>query len=151
MLTEIFRRGIQVLREEGLRVLIKKASSYLLMKTIDLSGLGYALAPFVVHRLRELIKDIDNTQCAVDFVFSFKCLGVSIKPVQVKYEIAELLKIACRIRPKVILEIGIGGRGTLFLFTRVAEPDAMIISIGLLGGKFGGGYPRWKILLFNTL
>ena len=34
------------------------------------------------------------------------------------------------------------------MFTRVAEPDATIISIDLLGGRSGGGYPKWKIPLF---
>ena len=50
----------------------------------------------------------------------------------------------------MILEIGTAGGGTLFWFTRVAKPDATIISVDLPGGRFGGGYPRWKIPLFRS-
>ncbi len=32
----------------------------------------------------------------------------------------------------------------------MAEPDATIISVDLPGGKFGGGYPRWKDALFKS-
>ena len=54
------------------------------------------------------------------------------------------------LKPKVVLEIGTAGGGTLFLFTRVADPEAKIISIDLPGGHFGGGYPRWKIPLYKS-
>jgi len=69
---------------------------------------------------------------------SFPC----IKPGQVKEEISDLLKILARRKPKSILEIGTAGGGTLFLFSRVSSPDAIIISIDLPGGQFGGGYPE---------
>jgi predicted O-methyltransferase YrrM len=55
-----------------------------------------------------------------------------------------------RLKPKTVLEIGTAGGGTLFLFTRVADPKATIISIDLPGGPFGGGYPRWKIPLYKS-
>jgi len=48
------------------------------------------------------------------------------------------------------LASGTAGGGTLFLFTRVADPEAKIISIDLPGGPFGGGYPRWKIPLYKS-
>ncbi|MGC8850596.1 MAG: hypothetical protein ACP5QI_09015, partial [Candidatus Bathyarchaeia archaeon] len=70
---------------------------------------------------------------------------ISISPAQVKDEILALLKILVKHKPRSILEIGTAKGGTLFLFTRVASSDARIISIDLPGGRFGGGYPEWRI------
>ncbi len=86
----------------------------------------------------------------VDLAFSFRLGGLSIKPIQVKEEIMELLKILAKLKPKAVLEIGTANGGTLFLFTRVADPGAMIISVDLPGGPFGGGYPKWKIPLYKS-
>jgi len=62
----------------------------------------------------------------------------------------ELLKILVRHKPQTILEIGTAKGGTLFLFTRVASSDARIISIDLPSGRFGGGYPEWRIPLYES-
>jgi predicted O-methyltransferase YrrM len=93
----------------------------------------------------------------VNLVFSFeykqkfrKSWVVSLKPLQVKSEIAELCKIVQEANPKKIIEIGSASGGTLFLFVRVASPER-IISIDLPAGSFGGGYPFWKIPLFKSL
>lgn len=86
----------------------------------------------------------------VDLAFNFYKFGISIKPVQVRDEIAELLAILDKLKPRALLEIGTANGGTLFLFTRVAISDATIISVDLPGGPFGGGYPRWKIPLYKS-
>jgi predicted O-methyltransferase YrrM len=74
----------------------------------------------------------------------------NIKPVQVREEITELLEMVAINKPKFVLEIGTAGGGTLFLLSRVASPDASIISLDLLSGVFGGGYPSQKIPFFRT-
>ena len=76
--------------------------------------------------------------------------GLLIKPMQIKEEISELLKILDKIKPKITLEIGTANGGILFLFSQVATNDATILSIDLPGGKFGGGYPKWKIPLYKS-
>ena len=45
-------------------------------------------------------------------------------------------------RPKaqVVLEIGTCHGGTLWLWCQIAAPDALIVSLDLPGGEFGGGY-----------
>jgi predicted O-methyltransferase YrrM len=53
-------------------------------------------------------------------------------------------------KPAVIVEIGTAAGGNLFLFTRVAAEDALIVSIDLPAGRFGGGYPRWRIPLYRA-
>jgi len=37
----------------------------------------------------------------------------------------------------------------LFLFSKLAADNALIISIDLPGGKFGGGYPEWKVPVYK--
>ena len=55
-------------------------------------------------------------------------------------ELTALGKILAAHRPERALEIGTAGGGTLLFLTRLASSRAMIISIDLPGGKFGGGY-----------
>ena len=81
-------------------------------------------------------------------VFPFKLW--SIRPSQVKEEITELLSFLAKHKPKFILEIGTARGGTLFLFASVSSPDAVIISIDLPGGRFGGGYPEWRKTLYES-
>jgi predicted O-methyltransferase YrrM len=74
---------------------------------------------------------------------------LSIAPVQVRSELLYLLNILKEIRPRRILEIGTAKGGTLFCFTRVASEDAVIISVDLPGGPFGGGYPSLRTPLYR--
>ena len=48
-------------------------------------------------------------------------------------------------KPRTILEIGTARGGTLFLASQLAADDALIVSIDLPDGMYGGGYPKWKI------
>jgi len=83
----------------------------------------------------------------IDLVFNYKPIlfkRLDIRPFQIREEILELLRILKSLKPRTILEIGTARGGTLFLFTQVAKPDAIIISIDLPGGPFGGGYPSWE-------
>jgi hypothetical protein len=141
----IVEKGLRVLREEGVKVFIRKSSSYVFRKAINVSSLGYILVPLIVGKFRSSVCNVSDIHEAVDFAFSFNAFGVSIKPSQVMYEIVRLLELVEELKPKAVLEMGTAGGGTLFLFTRVADPKATIISIDLPGGSFGGGYPRWKI------
>jgi cephalosporin hydroxylase len=54
-----------------------------------------------------------------------------IQPWQLKEEIKNLLLILNKAKPKVILEIGTGRGGTLFLFSNVAHEEAKLISVDL--------------------
>jgi predicted O-methyltransferase YrrM len=148
----IIIKGLEILREEGIEAFIKKASLYMHSKFRESmhNYLGYIFRFFIAKQFESSVSNIDNVYDALDFAFSFQVLGVSIKPAQVEYEIAKLLEIVAELKPKVVLEIGTAGGGTLFLFTRVADPEAKIISIDLPGGRFGGGYPRWKIPLYKS-
>jgi cephalosporin hydroxylase len=113
-------------------------------------SLGYLLGPFVAKKFRANARNIDDLYDALDLAFSFQALGLSIKPAQVREEIAKLLELVAGLRPRILLEVGTAGGGTLFLFTRVADTNAKIISIDLPGGPFEGGYPKWKVPLYKS-
>jgi cephalosporin hydroxylase len=54
-----------------------------------------------------------------------------IRPIQIIDEIKNLLLILDKVKPKVILEIGTAGGGTLFLFSNIAHEEAILISVDL--------------------
>ena len=89
-----------------------------------------------------------NLDKIVDYAYC-DCGGL-ITVFQNKHEILQLLGILHKTKPKYILEIGTAGGGTLFLFSRIASEDAILISIDLPGGRFGGGYPKWKIPVYKS-
>jgi len=73
-----------------------------------------------------------------------------VRPAQIRAEIAGLLDLLQAVRPRIVLEIGTANGGSLFLWTRIAAPDAQLISLDLPGGDFGDGYPRWKRPLYRA-
>jgi len=108
------------------------------------------LTPLIHQKFTRETGKIFNILDAISFAFSFHYFTFSMKPAQVKYEITKLLEIVKDLKPKIILEIGTAAGGTLYLFTNIADPEATIISVDLLGGSFGGGYPEWKIPLYQS-
>jgi cephalosporin hydroxylase len=68
---------------------------------------------------------------------------------QARSEIVQLGKILQESAPMRSLEIGTNYGGTLLMLCTVSPPGAMIISLDLPSGQFGGGYPRGKIPLFR--
>ena len=110
----------------------------------------YIPCSLIVKRFKDAASHIDDIYDALGLAFSFHALGVSIEPAQVREEIAKLLELVAGLRPRVVLEVGTARGGTLFLFTRVADTNAKIISIDLPGGPFGGGYPKWKVPLYKS-
>lgn len=86
---------------------------------------------------------------SVDAMLDF-CFSRPIAPLQVRDELAQLVKIVSERRPTSVLEIGTAQGGTLWLWCRVADPRATIVSIDLRHGQFGGGYHWAKIPLYKS-
>jgi len=138
----LLKRAIEILLEEGPIALAMRSLIYVARTVVGL---------FYVVRSRSIIRNFrprGDLNELVDFVYNH--YNGLIRPVQARYEILELLTILDKIKPKSILEIGTAKGGTLFLFTRIASEDACIVSIDMPGGRFGGGYPRWKIPLYKS-
>ncbi len=74
----------------------------------------------------------------------------TIRPFQLREELVELLALVAGLHAKVMLEIGTALGGTLYLFTKAADSDAVIMTIDLPRGPFGGGYPMWKLPLYKS-
>lgn len=64
-------------------------------------------------------------------------------------EFASLLRLLKRRKLKSIVEIGTAQGGTLYTWCKIANSDALIISIDLPGGPFGGGYTLNDIKKFR--
>lgn len=82
-------------------------------------------------------------------VVSFVCENNVIGALQVKGELSRLAEIIAERRPMRILEIGTARGGTLCLLSKLAAPNATIISADLPGGEFGGGYAWFYIPIFK--
>lgn len=71
------------------------------------------------------------------------------KAVQRTWELMSLVGLVRSLSPNVILEIGTHNGGTLFCWPQVATDSALIISLDLPGGRFGGGYAEEEITRFE--
>jgi predicted O-methyltransferase YrrM len=68
---------------------------------------------------------------------------------QVPEELVRLLEDVRALKPQAVLEIGTHRGGTLYLWARLARPDAILISVDLPGGKFGGGYSPFRAPIYR--
>jgi len=89
---------------------------------------------------------------ALEFAYGFEFGGFDtrIRPTQMPSEIESLLRHIRALRPRTVLEIGTDRGGTLFLFATVAEDDALLVSVDLPLGPFGGGYAKRRSKLYRA-
>jgi cephalosporin hydroxylase len=99
-----------------------------------------------VRRKRE-VRNLDD---ALDLAFGFDFEGVTIAPGQDRAEIEQLLRALEPKAPRTVLEIGTAQGGSLFLFAQIAAPDALLVSVDLPGGSFGGGYMEPRAGLYRS-
>ena len=72
-----------------------------------------------------------------------------LHPFQVPEELVRLMEDVKKLNPQTVLEIGTHRGGTLYLWARLARPDAILVSIDLPGGKFGGGYSPFRAPIYR--
>jgi predicted O-methyltransferase YrrM len=92
--------------------------------------------------LRRDAAEVETIGAAMRLAETFSVAGFSIDPIQVESEFARLLALIESERPRAVLEIGTAKGGTLFLFTRVAADDAILVTIDLDGQPFPAISPR---------
>jgi len=107
----------------------------LLNEFLDRLGLQKILLFFGGLKLRKLsakcrsIDDCLNLVASFHFKLFYRTSYVILRSMQRRSEIRKFSKIFAKIRPKTVLEIGTAEGGTLFLLTRLSDPNALILSI----------------------
>jgi predicted O-methyltransferase YrrM len=109
-----------------------------------------ALAPLAARNLRGRADHAVTVDDLLELTFEYKPYGITLNPLQSRWEFRKLLEEVARVRPKAMLEIGTAKGGSLLSFARLSAPDAHIVSVDLPGGPFGGGYPLWKVPLYRA-
>jgi predicted O-methyltransferase YrrM len=137
-MADSWRQALKILRSEGPAYL----SRFALARLATLARLRRELRalPLGADLERPISLMVDRPLGPAQAVFSM----------QRKPEIAELLRCVAALRPRVVVEIGTASGGTLFLLTRAAAPDALLVSLDLPGGRFGGGYQAWRKPLYRS-
>lgn len=106
-----------------------------------------AAAAAALRRASAVPRDA-GAEGVVDFLMAEGHGG--IEAWQIEEEFRALARLVERTRPRTVLEIGTADGGTLFAHARLAHEDALIVSIDLPHGPFGGGYPPWRIPLYES-
>jgi predicted O-methyltransferase YrrM len=94
-------------------------------------------------KFKESLEATITKDQALDFVFLFNRYNMFFDICQERKEISMFLSIAEKEKPRVVLEIGAGEGGTLFLLTRIATSKAILVSLDL------PSYPKWRDTLFK--
>jgi len=102
--------------------------------------------PCVLLWLRKDIRS-KSPQDLIDLVFT-RFDGM-FRPFQNKNELQQFIERVALINPKTVVEIGTARGGSLFLLSCVSSPHAVLVSIDLPAGLYGGGYPSWKGFIFQ--
>ena len=110
---------------------------------------GALAGPIVLRRARAVPAGADPAEMA-RMVAGNHFLGV-IHAMQIPSEVRGLVSELERVKPKRLLEVGTAGGGTLFMITRAVDPNALVISVDLPGGLWGGGYPAWKKPIYRGM
>ena len=108
------------------------------------------LGPSAARAFHKRAAASTNLEDALDLTFGWRFYGIHIRPAQVRDEIARFVNVLAQLAPKTVLEIGTASGGSYFLFSRIATEDALLISVDLPGGRFGGGYASWRSPLYQS-
>jgi cephalosporin hydroxylase len=114
------------------------------------------LAGLAGQRFNELLKENHgNPHKLVEIANGFRYHWLFSRPsiglqmFQVPSEIRAFAEIVAKLQPRKVLEIGTAGGGTLFLWCGLAQAEAVLVSLDLPGGPFGGGYSKEQEKLYN--
>jgi cephalosporin hydroxylase len=94
-----------------------------------------------------------SLDAALDYAHTARPASFPIHPIQVRSELRDLLVLVKELEPRAVVEIGTARGGTLFLFTRVAASDAVLVSVDLSSAedlRFAGGNVRRRRPLFEA-
>lgn len=95
-------------------------------------------------------RSVSKTDLEACLHVAFEAQGGLVRPLQVRSEILRALQMANQRKIRRVMEIGTAKGGTLFLHSKIAEPDALLVSVDLPGGQYGGGYVPWRRMLYKS-
>ncbi len=106
----------------------------------------------IVRKLRQMeyLLPTAETRFAIPFTLKGRGHFRSIRPRQTPTEILRLYQAVCALNPQTVLEIGTAKGGTLYLWAQAATRDAVLVSVDLPGGQFGGGYLPCRIPYYQA-
>lgn len=88
---------------------------------------------------RKSYLDMLRTECSLELVADLALRSVIMWPGQIKSELLDLALLVHEGSPRVLLEIGTMNGGTFYVFCRLSNPNATVISLDMPGGPFGKG------------
>jgi predicted O-methyltransferase YrrM len=107
----------------------------------------YRMELAIVRTYRRRAREASSATEAVAAAFQVDAGPLTIRPVQVESEVANLASLIAAESPQRVLEIGTANGGTLFLLAWASAPDARLLSLDIreydgahrrLFGSFGG-------------
>jgi predicted O-methyltransferase YrrM len=131
----------KIVSKDWLRIIVR---NYLYTPTLILAAVKLKQKANMCKSIKDCFNVTSN------FLNSSMLGRLSIRVGQFEQEITELLTILAKRRPTLIMEIGTASGGSLFLFSKISSPNAIIISIDLPNDKFGGGYSEPRILYYKS-
>ena len=102
------------------------------------------------NRILNKLKAFSSSDPREAFRFISHDIGGIFFPMQIEEEFLNLLQVFKETTPKIIMEIGTANGGALFCFARLATENALLISVDLPEGEFGGGYSAKKIPFYQA-
>lgn len=105
-----------------------------------------------IRKLKRMEYHLPSPEARFAIPFTYKGDGHfrSIRPRQTPSEIHALYAAIREVNPATVLEIGTAKGGTLYLWAQAATADALIVSVDLPGGQFGGGYLPCRVPLYQS-
>lgn len=105
-----------------------------------------------VRQLQEAERFLPSPEArfAVPFLFRGRGYFRLMRPRQNPEEIEALYRRVLSLQPRRVVEIGTARGGTLYLWTQAATANAVLVSLDLPGGAFGGAYPPCRIPFYQS-
>ena len=148
-----------LMNELNIRLKIKASENLLIEKIISLIRMIIIIILTILARI-DLRKEIAKKKTFEDYInlsFSYNYTPIKglrfklmTRSLQIKNELQKFIELIAKYQPQVVLEIGTARGGTFFLFTKLSNPNAHLISLDLPGGQYGGGYSRWVGYFFKS-
>jgi len=128
---------------------MKSFLNMLAVKGADLRGRWRARQAGRV--LRKSAANLTNRTGLIELAFQFDHHGIQVAPMQIRSELAGLLKFFEARPPELVLEIGTARGGTFFLLPCVASEDAQLITLDSPNAPFGVDSDPWRTNLLRSL